>query len=105
MPYMSMIMVTANNKTANETARLWIDRRCVEEAAETIPGFQRGEVLVQEGADNKICVLCVWNKKSDYDAWLKSPVREKQGEDITPILSAEVSTICFERVHEVDKET
>lgn len=103
MPYYSMLMVTARDKTASETAKIWIDRRCIEEAGETIPGFLRGEVLVQDGTDDTICVLCVWNAKSDYEAWLKSPVRDKQTADIAPMLTADVSSVCFEEVHDVEK--
>ncbi len=103
MPYFSMLMVTAHNKTAKETAEIWIDRRCIEEAAESIPGFLHGEVLVQDEADDSICVLCVWNAKSDYEDWLKSPVRDKQGADISPLLSADLNTTCFNQVHNVQQ--
>lgn len=103
MPYFSMLMITAHNKTAREAAQIWIDRRCIEEAAESIPGFLHGEVLVHDEADDKICVLCVWNARSDYESWLKSPIRDKQGADIAPLLSADVNSICFEQMHEVEK--
>lgn len=103
MPYFSMLMITAHNKTAKEAAQIWIDRRCIEEAAESIPGFLHGEVLVQDEANDKICVLCVWNAKSDYEAWQKSPIRDKQVADIAPIVSADVNSICFTQVHEVEK--
>ena len=102
MPYLSMLMITPHNKTAKETAQIWIDRRCVEEAAESIPGFLHGEVLVQDGADGKVCVLCVWNARSDYQAWQRSPIRDKQSADIAPILSADVHSTCFDQMHEVE---
>jgi len=105
MPYFSMLMITPRNKTARETAQIWIDRRCIEEAAESIPGFLHGEVLVHDEADDKICVLCVWNARSDYEAWQKSPIRDKQGADIAPLVKADVTSTCFDQVHEVEKAT
>jgi heme-degrading monooxygenase HmoA len=103
MIYFSMLMITAHNKTAREVAQIWIDRRCIEEAAESIPGFLRGEVLVHDEADDKICVLCVWNSRSDYEAWQKCPLRDKQGADIAPLVSADVHSICFDQMHEVKR--
>jgi len=98
-----MLMITAHNKTARETAQIWIDRRCIEEAAESIAGFLHGEVLVHDQADDKVCVLCVWKARSDYEAWQKSPIRAKQGTDIAPLVSADVNTICFDQMHEVER--
>lgn len=103
MSYVSMLMITAHNKPAREVAQIWIDRRCIEEAAESIPGFLRGEVLVQGESDGKVCVLCVWNARSDYEAWQKSPLRDKQGVDIAPLVKADVTSICFDQVHEVEQ--
>ncbi len=103
MPYVSMLMITAHNKPAWEVARIWIDRRCIEEAAESIPGFLHGEVLAHDQADDKVCGWCVWKARSDYEAWQKSPLRDKQGADIAPLVKADVTSICFDQVHEVEK--
>lgn len=103
MPYFSMLMITGKGMSGKEAAQAWIDRRCIEEAAESIPGFLRGQVLVSDDSDDKACVMCVWSSKSGYEAWLQSPLREKQTADLTPVVSVDINTICFDQVHDVEK--
>lgn len=66
---------------------LYRDRRILEEAAATVPGFIEGEVLESPADASLVCVTSLWASTADYDAWLASPVRRSQGEFIVPLLA------------------
>lgn len=103
MTFWSMLMVKVNDSQAEAAAQEWIRRRCIEEAAETIPGFRHGEILLSTDERERLCVLCSWEDETFYKEWLNSPVRAKQFTDLSGRVSADVETLCFRSVHAVPK--
>ena len=103
MTFWSMLMIKTYDGNAEAAAHAHIKRRCVEEAAETIPGFLHGETMLSNEDPSLVCVMCTWEDKAAYDQWQISPVRAKQTEDLTGVISGDIKTQTFESVHTVEK--
>ncbi len=103
MTFWSILMVKVKNGNGEAAAQAWVKRRCVEEAAETIPGFRHGEVLLSPSEPDLMCVMCAWDDEAAYQAWQKSPVRAKQVTDLSPLFSGDVKTMIFQSIHAVPK--
>lgn len=101
--FWSMLMVRVHNSQAEAAAQEWVKRRTVEEAAETVPGFRHGQVLISKDEPDLICVMCGWANKAAYEEWQNSPVRAKQATDLSEVVSADVKTLFFENLHTVLK--
>lgn len=101
MPFCTMLMLKARDGNGEDVAMQHIKRRCVEEAAETIPGFLHGETMLSLDDPGLVCVMCTWENEAAYEEWTKSPVRAKQTEDLMKDISVDVKTYEFRYVHKV----
>ncbi len=81
MSYWTLLMIKVPTEEVEAVGQGFIDRRILEECAETISGFLHGELLSSIDVEGQYCVLCNWTDKSAYDAWVASPVRDKQNAD------------------------
>jgi heme-degrading monooxygenase HmoA len=96
-------MITTKLDGADEAIAAFIKRRCIEESAETIPGFRHGQLLQSTEDPGVLCVLCAWDDKASYQQWLDSPLRAKQIPDLPGILTGDLESGMFKTVHEVEK--
>jgi len=103
MTFWSMLTTKVPEDKADSSIAVFIRRRCIEESAETIPGFRHGELLQSTDDPGVLCVLAAWDDKASYQQWLDSPLRAKQWPDLQGILTSEVQSSMFESVHEVEK--
>ena len=103
MPFFTMLMITAHDGNGKAIERAHTGRRCVEEAAETIPGFLYGETMLSTQDPGLVCVMCAWDDEAAYQQWLDSPVRARQTEDLAGLISADIKTDAFRSVHSVTK--
>jgi heme-degrading monooxygenase HmoA len=101
--FWSILMVRVHNGLAEAAANQWVRRRTIEEAAETVPGFRHGQVLISADEPDLVCVICGWANKAAYEEWLSSPVRAKQATDLSEVVSADAKTLFFENLHTVSK--
>lgn len=101
MPFFSMLMIEAHDGDGEAIERAHTGRRCVEEAAETIPGFLYGETMLSAEDTSRVCVMCAWEDEAAYQQWLDSPVRAKQTEDLAGLIAADINTDCYRSVHSV----
>ncbi len=85
MTFWSMMMVKVLEGQAEEAAQVWIKNRIVEAAAETIPGFLHGEVMLSTDEPDQVCVMCGWEDKAAYEEWQSSPVRAKITTDLSSL--------------------
>ncbi|MCL1067405.1 hypothetical protein L2735_11380 [Shewanella olleyana] len=102
MDFHSYMVITVKHQKDCDVAKTWTERRCIEEAAETIPGFKYGEILEDPSEPLQTIVHCCWTNKSSYEEWLSSPVREKQEQDLAeyaPVL--EFRNILLDSKHYV----
>ncbi|MCL1066704.1 antibiotic biosynthesis monooxygenase [Shewanella olleyana] len=103
MSFHSFMMLTVADDNNAELIKIWKERRCIEEAAETIAGFKYGEVLASDEDPRVTYIHCCWEKESCYQAWLDSPLRNKQIEDLTPIANVlEIKNILLTSKHLVE---
>jgi heme-degrading monooxygenase HmoA len=97
-----MIKVPAD--AADSFSEKYMQRRIIEECAETIPGFLHGELMRSHDGDGLHCVMCQWADKAAYEQWVASPVRDKQGEDVTAFVKEkgitieDMHTLSFDRL-------
>jgi heme-degrading monooxygenase HmoA len=99
-----MLMIKAHDGNGEAVAQAHIKRRCVEEAAETIPGFLHGDTMLSAEDPGLVCVMCTWENKAAYEEWQSSPVRAKQSEDLVKVISsADVDTASYRSIHTVTK--
>ncbi|NJL54122.1 antibiotic biosynthesis monooxygenase [bacterium] len=103
MTFWSMLTTKVAADAADSTIEAFVKRRCIEESAETIPGFRHGQLLQSTQAPGVLCVLCSWDNKASYQQWLDSPLRAKQFPDLKDILTGDLETGEFESVHEVNQ--
>ncbi|NJN05563.1 MAG: antibiotic biosynthesis monooxygenase [Rhodobacteraceae bacterium] len=103
MTFWSMLTTKVAADKADSSIAAFVKRRCIEESAETIPGFRHGELLQSTDDPGVLCVLCAWDDKSSYQQWLDSPLRAKQFPDLQSIMTGDLQSGMFESVHEVDK--
>ncbi|MBQ4891402.1 hypothetical protein A9267_17595 [Shewanella sp. UCD-FRSSP16_17] len=103
MSFFTMLEFTAHDGDGKRFADLHIERRCVEEAAETIPGFLHGETMLSKDDPAKVLVMCTWENEQAYQQWLDSPVRAKQTEDLIHKVSVDAKTTMFTSIHIVTK--
>jgi heme-degrading monooxygenase HmoA len=96
-----MLMIKVHNGDAKAAAEAHTKRRSIEEAAESIPGFVHGETMLSTDEPDLFCVMCGWENEAAYQQWLDSPLRAKQVEDLTGVISADIKTLSFESVHVV----
>lgn len=103
MSFWTMLMIKAHDGNGEAVAQAHIKRRCVEEAAETIPGFLHGETMLSVEDPSLVCVMCTWEDEAAYNEWLGSPLRAKQTEDLMKVLSVDVKSCSYRSVHTVAK--
>ena len=103
MSLFTMLMIRAHDGNGEAIERAHTGRRCVEEAAETIPGFLYGETMLSAEDPSLVCVMCVWEDEAAYKEWLDSPLRAKQTEDLAKLISADIKTDSYRSVHSVRK--
>lgn len=101
MSFWTMLMIKTQDGNGESAARAHIKRRCVEEAAETIPGFLHGETMLSADDPGLFCVMCTWMDEAAYKEWQNSPVRAKQTEDLASVISGEIKTLSFNSIHTV----
>lgn len=100
MSFHSFMMITAVDGSDCDVAKVWTERRCIEEAAESIPGFQLGEILKSNDNTQVTWVHCCWDLESSYEEWLISPLRLKQTEDLASLASVlEIKTRLLSNKH------
>ncbi|NJK88957.1 MAG: antibiotic biosynthesis monooxygenase, partial [Myxococcales bacterium] len=66
---------------ADKAIAAFIQRRCIEESAETIPGFRHGQLLQSTDNPGEVVVLTAWDDQASYQQWLDSPLRAAQFPD------------------------
>jgi heme-degrading monooxygenase HmoA len=103
MSFFSMMMVKVLEGQAEEAAQVWIKNRIVEAAAETVPGFLQGEVMLSTDEPDQVCVMCGWEDKAAYEEWRNSPVRANITTDLSGAVSFDIKTVCFQSIHTVSK--
>jgi heme-degrading monooxygenase HmoA len=104
MSFWTMLMIRAHDGDGAAVSEAHINRRCVEEAAETIPGFLHGETMLSADDPALVCVMCTWEDEAAYKAWIGSPVRDKQTEDLAKMLAdVDVSTALYRSIHTVTR--
>lgn len=103
MTFWSMLMVKAIPDQGEQSAQAFIQRRCIEESAETIPGFQHGELLRSTTEPDLLCVLCSWDDEAAYQQWLDSPLRAKQLPDLAEVFTGDIQSLMFQTIHTVTK--
>lgn len=103
MAFWSMLMIKVREGQAEVSAQTFIKRRAIEEAAESIPGFQHGELLQATNDPLQFCVLTSWEDEDSYRQWLESPLRAKQFPDLEGLLADGVKTMMFKSLHLVSK--
>lgn len=103
MTYWTLLMIKSHDGDAKAAAEAHIKRRCTEEAAESIPGFVHGEVMLSTDDPALFCVMCGWENEGAYQQWLASPLRDKQTQDLASLISADIKTLPFQAVHVVEK--
>jgi len=103
MTYWTMLMIKSHDGDAKPAADAHTNRRCIEEAAESIPGFVHGETMLSADDPGLFCVLCGWENEAAYKQWLASPLRAKQTQDLADLISADMNTMAFQTLHVVDK--
>jgi heme-degrading monooxygenase HmoA len=82
MTFWSMLTTKVDADAAASTIDVFVKRRCIEESAETIPGFRHGQLLQSTEDPGVLCVLCSWDDKASYQQWLDSPLRAAQFPEI-----------------------
>jgi len=90
MTFWSMLTTKVPEDQAASSIAAFIKRRCIEESAETVPGFRHVELLQSTDDPGVQCVLCSWNDKASCQQWLDSPLRAKQWPDREAIFTGEV---------------
>lgn len=103
--FWSFLEIKVLDATAEEAAEIHTNRRCVEECAETIDGFQYGETMISAEDPSIATVVCGWADKSAYEEWQKSPIREKQLQDLVGKVKAETREHTFKSFHKVIPST
>jgi heme-degrading monooxygenase HmoA len=103
MTFRSLLIIKANPGQAEQSTQAFIQRRCIEESAETIPGFQHGELMRSTTNPEFLCVLCSWDHAAAYQQWLDSPVRAKQGPDLAGAFTDDIQSWLFETIHTVEE--
>jgi heme-degrading monooxygenase HmoA len=103
MTFWSMLTTKVDADAAANTIDVFVKRRCIEESAETIPGFQHGQLLQSTEDPGVPCVLYSWDDKASYQQWLDSPLRAAQFPDLQGITASDLVTGMFETVHDVAK--
>ena len=103
--FWSFLEIKAIEATAEEAAAIHTNRRCVEECAETIPGFRYGETLISVDDPSLATVVCGWADKTAYEQWQQSPVREKQLQDLVGQVKVETKEHTFKSFHKVIPST
>jgi len=103
MAFWSMIMVNVHEGQAESSVQAFIRRRAIEEAAETIPGFQHGELLLSTNEPDLLCVLCSWENEAAYQQWLASPLRARQFPDLQEMITSDINPLMFLSKHTVSK--
>lgn len=103
MTFWSMLTTKVAAERADTSIAAFVKRRCIEESAESIPGFRHGQLLQSTDDPGVLCVLCSWDDQASYQQWLDSPLRAKQFPDLQRVLSGDLKTGEFESVHEVEK--
>ena len=103
MTFWSMIMTKVPEGQAEQTIQAFIKRRCIEESAETVPGFQHGELLHSTDQPGLLCVLAAWDYAAAYQQWLDSPLRAKQWPDLEGMFTGDLQSLMFQSVHTVSK--
>ncbi len=103
MTFWTMLMIKVHDGDAKAAADAHTKRRCIEEAAESIPGFVHGETMLSTDEPDLFCVLCGWENAAAYQEWQNSPLRAKQAEDLAGDISGDIKTLSFQSVHVVTK--
>ena len=57
--------------------------------AEESGGFRSGRLLEPSEPDEPMLVIAEWDDAEAYERWLASPVRERLGRELEPLLAAE----------------
>ena len=52
-------------------------------------GFRSGRLLEPFGPDEPMLVIAEWDDVESYERWLASPVRERLGRELEPLLAGE----------------
>jgi heme-degrading monooxygenase HmoA len=52
-------------------------------------GFRSGRLLEPSGPDEPMLVIAEWDDSESYERWLASPVRERLGRELEPLLADE----------------
>lgn len=109
MSYWTLLMIKVPTVEAEAVGQAFIDRRILEECAETIPGFLHGELLLSPDVDGQFCVMCNWTDEAAYQAWVASPVRDNQNADALRFTLDEgfgaddIHTIAYDSLHRVSR--
>ena len=101
MTFWTMLMIKLHDGDAKAAAEAHTNRRSIEEAAESIPGFVHGETMISTDESDLFCVMCGWENEAAYRQWQDSPLRAKQVHDLAGVIDAEVETLSFQSVHVV----
>ncbi|MBB3698200.1 antibiotic biosynthesis monooxygenase [Flammeovirga yaeyamensis] len=99
--FWSKLEVKVLNASAKEVADYHTQHRAIEECADTIDGFQYGELMLSVNDDSKLIVICGWNSEEDFDEWLASPVRKRQTEDLAKRFDIITNESKYDSFHQV----
>jgi heme-degrading monooxygenase HmoA len=97
MSVMSQLSIRVKSGTRDAALRAFRARRVFEECAQDIPGFVQAFLLADREDPDLICVITEWRSAQDAAAWMQSPVRAAQGQDLGHFLSAEPVTRLFDQ--------
>ena len=103
MTFWTMLLIKVRDGDGKAAADAHTRRQCIEEAADSIPGFVHGETLLSADDSAQFCVMCGWEDEAAYQQWLDSPLRAKQTQDLVGVIDGDIRTLSFQSVHVVNK--
>ena len=74
----------------------FMQRKVLEECAETVPGYLHGEVLLAVEDPELINVVVQWTNLEAVQQWHDSPVREAQNVDLLRFVAEPPIAIAYE---------
>lgn len=95
----SLLTLRSHPGQRDQTARMFAQRRVLEECAQAIPGFLSGALMLSPEDPDLMCVTALWDGVASYQQWLDSPVRTAQGPDLAPFFAQAPVAALFEIVH------
>jgi heme-degrading monooxygenase HmoA len=90
MSVVSVLRFSARPGAADELARRFGALKIFEHSQQS-GGFLGGRLLRQLD-DHAFVVVAEWETEADYQRWLDNPVRAELGEELEPLLDADVTS-------------